>query len=498
MVTMQYDADVVPQIVAPATAATMDFVYPIPVPATATEIRLARLAAGCGFNTASSYTVGALLTLSGRWGHHGLASLNSLEMWFDYICGEGGIDQAGSMMNLVVQVVDVSAGTDAVTAGATMLANGTYGDVNVMVAPYSSTYTPYAAAVASSANIPIVAAQAAASSVYQCADNSSTGCAGKAIGSRRFETLFGVLAPAEAYLDGSLELFAAAGATRVAIVLESTKSFSRATCAGARELAAELGMTVVYNYSIGAEALEVDEASTIVTEITAANVDAVLGCTYFGTAVTMLRGYAAANQTLPDAVALVGLVTSTTAENADVMAAGNLAYVTGPITWVSSLAGPGYNTPAGAAQFNMYPYSGGSGMSSPMQFNAAYTDRWGSEPVPQAAAYIGALYTVANAMTAAAGATPAAITSALLQTNISTPFGQVNFSASGQDLNKAMVTMQYDAEVVPQIVAPATAATMDFVYPIPVPLMTTTIPALPGLAAAGPAAAGPGRSTRLK
>ena len=141
--------------------------------------------------------------------------------------------------------------------------------VEAILGPYSSPLTEAVADLAEKHQMPLVAAGAAATSIFRKG--------------RKF--VFMVLSPAEVYLDGLVDMAVRRGLRTLALLHEDTL-FPRATAQGTLALARKRGLSVV---AVEAYPKGTTDFSAPLTRIRAANPDVLGAGTYFDDAVAITR-----------------------------------------------------------------------------------------------------------------------------------------------------------------------------------------------------------------
>ncbi len=148
--------------------------------------------------------------------------------------------------------------------------------VDVLLGPYSSPVTEAVLPVTEAASKPLITAMAASTGLWQGRD-------------RRWSVQ--MLNSAQTYLQGSVELAAAAGAQTVALVWENS-SFPRGVAEGVRSAAAAAGMGIVLDQSYPAGGA--DHAALAAAAGRSA-ADLLIGGGYFDDAIELTKAAAAAN-----------------------------------------------------------------------------------------------------------------------------------------------------------------------------------------------------------
>jgi branched-chain amino acid transport system substrate-binding protein len=207
--------------------------------------------------------IGASLSQSGSFARLGQTQLRGYQLCFKHVNEKGGL--LGRPLVLVFE----DDRSEAATAAKIYEKLITQDKVDALLGPYSSPITDAVADVSERYRMPMVAPNAATTSIFRKG--------------RRF--VYMMHSPAEAYLEGLIDLAAEHGLKTVAIVYEDTL-FPRATAQGTAELATKKAMQVLLTeaYLKGAT-----DFAAIVAKIRAANPDVVAAATYFNDAVAITR-----------------------------------------------------------------------------------------------------------------------------------------------------------------------------------------------------------------
>jgi branched-chain amino acid transport system substrate-binding protein len=141
--------------------------------------------------------------------------------------------------------------------------------VDAVMGPYSSPITEAVANVTEKYKKVMVSPLAATTSIFK----------------KNRKYIFMVISPAEAYLEGLVDIGAKRGLKTIAVVNEDTL-FSKAAASGAVELAKKKGMQVVFTeaYPKGNT-----DFSALLTKVKALNPDVIAAATYFDDAVALTR-----------------------------------------------------------------------------------------------------------------------------------------------------------------------------------------------------------------
>ena len=141
--------------------------------------------------------------------------------------------------------------------------------VDAVFSPYSSPITEAIADIVEKQRLPLVGCCAAASSIYKKG--------------RRF--VFMLLSPADAYLEGLVDVAAKRGLKTLAIIHEDT-IFPKTIAQGALELAKKRGLQTVV---VEAYPAKTTDFAAILRRVKAANPDVVAAATYFDDSVAIAR-----------------------------------------------------------------------------------------------------------------------------------------------------------------------------------------------------------------
>ncbi len=207
--------------------------------------------------------LGASLSLTGTY-----ASLGQNQHRGYQLCVKQ-VNEKGGVLGRKVEVVLYDDKSDPATGVRLYEKLITQDKVEVVLGPYSSAITEAVANVTEKYKMPMLSPMAATTSIFKKG--------------RKF--VFMILAPAEKYLEGMIEIGARNGLKTVAIINEDTL-FPKATVQGTVELAKKKGMQVVFQeaYPKGNT-----DFSALLTKVRAAHPDILGAATYFDDAVAITR-----------------------------------------------------------------------------------------------------------------------------------------------------------------------------------------------------------------
>lgn len=208
--------------------------------------------------------VGATASLTGVYAAPGEDQLHGIRMWVH------DINARGALLGRKVELVFYDDKSDAETTRRLYRKLINEDKVDLLIGPYSSDLTMVAAAVAEEHDFPMVAAGAASSMIW----------------SQGYRNIFQVDAPAAAYMTLLLEAAQDnAGLNRIALVYPNA-DFSTEVAQGVRSIAAERGMTIVYDQEYP---LDNTDFSGLVSGMKAAQPELVIGATYLDDSVAIVK-----------------------------------------------------------------------------------------------------------------------------------------------------------------------------------------------------------------
>lgn len=291
--------------------------------------------------------------------------------------------------------------------------------VELLLGPYSSPISHAVSTLADKYRQPMVLPVAATSSIFQ----------------RGLKYIFMVLAPAEIYMEGILDIAASRGARTVAIAHEDT-AFPKAIAGGTATLAGQRGLRVVFReaYPKGNT-----DFSALLTKAKAANPDVFIGGTFFEDATALTRQM----KELDFAPKAIAFTAGSDLPEFGKQLGKNAEYIYSPTPWEIGMPFPGSK-----------------------EFVEAYRKMWNQDPIYQAAAaYAGALV-FERAIRRVGSLDREKIREALLTMEDTNLFGAYKVDERGLQLGRKMNALQWrDGKKV--VVWPKAIAAADPVYPAP-------------------------------
>src|SRR4030081_3105839 len=190
-------------------------------------------ALGCGGTTAepatgSTIVLGAPLGLTGSLAKESELTKQGYELWHDWINARAGIAVGGVTHPVTIKYYDDT--SNANQSAVLMQKLITEDKANFLLGPYGSAATATDAAIAEQNAIPMVEANGAAQSIFN----------------QGYKYTFGVLSPANKYLQGVIDMAATLNPKPTSIaMLSADDNFSLEVASAINEYAPTKGMTVV-------------------------------------------------------------------------------------------------------------------------------------------------------------------------------------------------------------------------------------------------------------
>lgn len=396
-------------------------------------LAVAALAAvACGSSTASNGpTIGSTIVLGAPLGLTGSLTKESnltqqgYSLWLDWINTRGGIVVNGVTHPVVIKYYDDT--SNANQSAVLMQKLITEDKANFLLGPYGSAATATDAAIAEQNQIPMVEANGAAQAIFN----------------QGYKYTFGVLSPANKYLQGVIDMAATLNPrpTTVAI-LSADDNFSLEVANAINDYAPTKGMSIALfkKYKNGSTNLTAE-----VQAAKAANPDIVLNSGHLTEAIAINK--AAKEQKL----------------NAKIF-----AYSVGPSTpdFINAL-GPDANYVYDGSQWTPQVKYTPAFYLTVAQYVAAYKAKYGGvDPDYHVAESTAACLALQRAIENANSLDPKKVRDALAALDVTVFFGQIKFDSRGINIYKPMVVEQIQNGV-HHTVFPASVADAKPMYPTP-------------------------------
>ena len=178
-------------------------------------------------------------------------------------------NEKGGLLGRTIELINEDDKSDPATAVRIYESLITEKHVDAILGPYGSSSADAVAEVSEKYHMPMIVPAASTSAIFK----------------KGRKYVFMVLAPAEGYLEGVLNLAVKSGLKTVAVIYEDTL-FPRAAAAGAVGAAKRKGLTVVLNE---AYPKSTTDFTALLTKVRAANPDVLAAGTYYEDAVAITR-----------------------------------------------------------------------------------------------------------------------------------------------------------------------------------------------------------------
>ncbi len=375
--------------------------------------------------------LGSAISLTGKYASNGVHAKNGYEYAISKIKEKGGVTVSGKCYNFkVIYYDDESKGDRGATLAERLISQD---KVQYMLGPYSSGMTKAIAPVTEKYKIPMVEAEGASRSLFN----------------KGYKYIFAVLSTSEQYLASAVALAAEkavengrmASSVTVAIAVENDP-FSLDIRAGVSDDAARYGMKVIIDEKLPRD---LSDMSAILTKVKLLKPDLLIISGHTKGASTAVRQIGEKNIKVP-------MIAITHCEAADVT--GNFGDTANDILcatqWSETLA----------YEDELF----GTAAEYEMGFKSAFPE-YKSKKVPyQTAQATAAVYVFKDAFERANSLDKEKIRDALSATDMKTFYGDIRFSAAGNNVAKPMVLRQIQNGEY-NVVAPSAFASHELNWP---------------------------------
>jgi len=383
-------------------------------PAVALGLALAWLGGPAGPAAAGEpIRIGASISTTGTYAKIGRYMQEGYLLW------EKQVNQQGGLLGRPVKMVIYDDKSEPATAVKLYEKLVNEDRVELLVGPYSSPVSQAVSPIADKYKQPMVLPVAASSAIFK----------------RGLKYIFMVLAPAEIYMEGVLDIAASRGAKTVAVANEDT-AFPKSIVEGAVKLAEQRGLKVVFRdaYPKGTT-----DFSALLTKIKAANPDVFIGGSYFDDSVAITRQM----RELDFAPKAIAFTAGSDLPEFYQQLGKNAEYIYSPTPWEPDMPFPGSR-----------------------EFVEAYRKMWNRDPIYQSAAAYGGALVFERAVRQVGGLDREKIREALLRMEETNLFGTYKVDENGLQIGRKMSILQWrDGKKV--LVWPKALAAAEPVYPAP-------------------------------
>ncbi|HEX6349497.1 MAG TPA: amino acid ABC transporter substrate-binding protein [Candidatus Dormibacteraeota bacterium] len=383
---------------------------------------------GSTTTTGADIIIGAPLSLTGSSSKEGGLAKQGYDMWLTWINQQGGINVKNVKHKVQILYEDDQSKPD-ISARLTQSLI-TDKKVQFLLGPYGSGPTASDAVIAEKNSIPMVEGNGAAQAIF----------------SKGYKYTFGVLSPANKYLQGVLDLAATLSPKPSTIaMLAADDSFSQEVAAAVNDYASSKGFSVVYNQKYPNGSTDV---SSLVAAAKAKNPDMLLNSGHLAEAIAI-------NKSAKDLQLNAKL----------------FAYSVGPSTpdFITALGKDSYYVMDGSQWTPQVKYKP-SFYLSVADYVSTYKSMFNSQDDPDyhVAESTAACLALQKAIENAGTVTNAdKVRDALAALDVMTFFGEIKFDIRGVNVTKPMVVEQIQTDGKHHTVYPAEVADKQAQYPTP-------------------------------
>jgi len=385
---------------------------------------------GGGNPSGSTLLFGAPISLTGATSTEGHLTLEGYQLWVKEVNAHGGIKVGGTTYQVKLKYYDDGSSP---TKSAQLTQQLVTSDkVNFLLGPYGTAATLQDEAIAEQYKIPMVEANGAA----------------KAIFSKGFHYIFGVLSPASEYAKVMLEAaLALHNPPKTVAIISASDAFSKEVAVAAKAYATSHNLTVVYYQQYPANSTDLTSVLTALKGSGPGGLipDMLLGSGHENEAVTTMKECKQLHINLK-----------------------LYAFTVGPATpdFITAL-GPTANYVLGSSQWTpQEKYNGIDVFGTPANYAQMYKTEYGHVPSYQSAESTAAGLAFQYAIQNAGSIDPQKVRDALVGLDIMTFYGEIRFDSTGANTYKPMATIQIQNGTVVTVYPPA-VANAQLLYPAP-------------------------------
>ena len=398
-------------------------------------IMAAMVAAGlaaCGTTSGTStptLVFGAPVALSGSLSHEGQDTLNGYNLWAAQVNARGGIKVGDTSYQVKIKFYDDSSSAQKSAQFTRQLITSDH--VNFLLGPYGSGATLTDEVIAQQYKVPMVEGNGAAQKIFS--------------GGNKY--IFGVLSPTPEYAGTILRAaLSVSNPPKTIAIINANDAFSTEVAAAAKAFAASNGLKVVYTQSYPADTTDLTGVLTAIkTSASGGAPDMILGSGHEDEAITTLKQ---AKQ--------LGI-------NPKIW-----AFTVGPALpdFITTLGGDANDVLSSSQWTPQVKYQGTDIFGTPANFTQLYQAKYNAAPSYQAAESAACGLAFQAAITQAGSIDPGKVRDALASLDITTFYGEIKFSANGENNTKPMVTTQIQSGKL-FTVYPSNVANASILYPTP-------------------------------
>src|SRR6266567_1135449 len=385
---------------------------------------------GNGSSTSKTLLFGAPISLTGSTSTEGHLTLEGYQIWVKQVNAHGGIKVGNTSYQVQLKYYDDGSSP---TKSAQLTQQLITSDkVNFLLGPYGTAATLQDEAIAEQYQIPMVEGNGAA----------------KAIFSKGFHYIFGVLSPASEYAKVMLEAaLALPTPPKNVAIISADDAFSKEVAAAAKDYATSHNLPVVYYQQYPSGTTDLTSVLTALkTSGPGSTVpDMLLGSGHENEAVTTMKECKQLHINLK-----------------------LYAFTVGPATpdFITAL-GPTANYVLGSSQWTpQEKYNGIDVFGTPTNYAQLYQTEFGHQPAYQSAESTASGLAFQYAIQKAGSIDPKKVRDALASLDIMTFYGEIRFDSTGANTFKPMATIQIQNGGL-VTVYPSSVANAQLAYPTP-------------------------------
>ena len=348
------------------------------------------------------------------------------------------------------------AGESLATAQSHWIVEGKYGTPHAVFGPWSSLMSGKVADILDEGDIYTIYGFASSSTLYVDADD----------GTRKYHHAWGTIGSGDQLLHGNAGVFSRTGIQKVA-VLSAPDAFSAAAANGFVDELAALRIETVYHESLmypNGTALPYSSVLSLLKEVRATGVDGFAVSTLTTEICSSVARGMKELGYMPDLVSF-GLCGSRSAFVEDI--GEDSRYFLGASFWDTRLRGPRYREDPNSVTLNLFPQTSESGPTSPEQFITIFKERYGAEPVMDAAlaTFTGVVF---HKIAQRTNSSDKEVWNAAVPTIYDSSFyGRISFDPYGRCTDNDVTTVQINSTLGMELLSPLLSSTADPVTPIP-------------------------------
>lgn len=383
-----------------------------------------------GQGTGNTLLFGAPISLTGATATEGHLTLEGYQLWVKAVNDQGGIKVGDKTYTVKLKYYDDGSSTTKSAQFTQQLI--TTDKVNFLLGPYGTAATLQDESIAEQYKIPMVEANGAA----------------KAIFSKGFHYVFGVLSPASEYAKVMLQAaLALPTPPQNVAIISADDAFSKEVAAAAKDYATAHNLNVVYYKQYPSNSTDLTSVLTALkTSGPNGSVpDMILGSGHENEAVTTMKECKQLN-----------------------INAKLYAFTVGPATPdFTTVLGKDANFVLGSSQWTeQEKYNGVDVFKTPSNYADMYRKEFNHDPAYQSAESTAAGIAFQQAIGQAGSIDPLKVRDALANLDVMTFYGRIHFDATGANTFKPMATIQIqNGKIV--TVFPTDVANAQLSYPTP-------------------------------